>query len=137
MHRMLFSTRWRRIWPWFPNLEEITVSGGTLPSFSLEKLPGIKSLAITGTNLESLDLSAAAGLERLVLDNNPSLTALDFTSNPKIKILSYSGTPLGWLDYSPLPELYYLDCSNSRVRDYLTISGGNASKYTNAGYFGK
>ncbi len=107
----------------FPNLEEITVSGGTLPSFSLEKLPGIKSLAITGTNLESLDLSAAAGLERLVLDDNPSLTALDFTSNPKIKILSYSGTPLGWLDYSPLPELYYLDCSNSRVRDYLTISG--------------
>ncbi len=109
----------------FPNLEEVSVSGGTLPAFTLAALPRIKSLSITGTNLETLDISAAPDLERLVLDDNPSLTALDFTNNPKLKILSYSGTPLGWMDYSPLPELYYLDCSNASVRDYLTISGEN------------
>lgn len=112
----------------FPNLEEIAIGGGSLPSFTLAALPGIKSLSITGTNLETLDISAAASLERLVLDNNPSLKTLDFTNNPKIKILSYAGTPLGWMDYSPLPELYYLDCSRSNVKDYLTISGENLQK---------
>jgi|GEM_PF-1702032 ORF MSV257 leucine rich repeat gene family protein, similar to amsacta moorei entomopoxvirus Q3 ORF SW:P28854 len=107
----------------FPNLEEISINGGDLPSFTLEKSPDIKSLSITGTNLALLDISAAPGLERLILDNNPLMTVLDFTNNPGIKILSYAGTPLGWMDYSSLPELYYLDCSNSNVRDYLTISG--------------
>ena len=107
----------------FPNLEEISIRGGELPAFSLETLPGIRSLSIIGTNLETLNISPAADLERLVLDDNPKLAALDFTQNPKIKILSYAGTPLGWLDYSVLPELYYLDCSNSRVKEYLTITG--------------
>ena len=107
----------------FPNLEEISISNGVLQSFSLEKLKGIKSLSITDTNIETLDISFAAELERLVLDNNKSLKTLDFTNNSKLKILSYSGTPLGWMDYSVLPELYYLDCSYSNVDAYLTITG--------------
>ena len=107
----------------FPNLEEIVISGGVLPSFSLEKLNAVKALSITGTNISSLDISAASDLERLILDNNKELKTLDFTKNNKIQVLSYSGTPLGWLDYSSLPELYYLDCSNSNVDSYLTISG--------------
>lgn len=109
----------------FPNLEEISISGGTLPAFSLEKAENLKSLSITSTDIESLDISSAVNLERLVLDGNKNLKELDFTNNPKIQILSYAGTPLGWLDYSVLPELYYLDCSNSKVEAYLSISGEN------------
>ena len=109
----------------FPNLEELVISGGVLPSFSLEKLSAIKSLSITGTNISNLNISSALNLERLILDSNKELKTLDFTQNNKIKILSYSGTPLGWMDYSALPDLYYLDCSNSNVDSYLTISGEN------------
>lgn len=109
----------------FQNLEELSISGGELPSFSLAELSNIKSLSITGTNISSLDISAATALERLVLDNNKELKVLDLTKNSKIKILSYSGTPLGWMDYSILPDLYYLDCSYSNVASYLTISGEN------------
>lgn len=107
----------------FPNLEEVVVSGGVLPSFSLEKLSAVKALSITGTDISSLDISAASELERLILDSNKELKTLDFSKNNKIKVLSYSGTPLGWMDFSALPELYYLDCSNSNVASYLTISG--------------
>jgi len=109
----------------FVNLEELSVSGGTLPSFSLEKSPKIKSLSITGTDIQNLNISTAVNLERLVLDNNKKLKELDFTNNSNLKILSYSGTPLGWMDYSVLPDLYYLDCSNSSVASWLTISGEN------------
>lgn len=107
----------------FPNLEEIYISGGELTSFSLERFPNIKSLSVTSTPITSIDISAAADLERLILDKNSELRELDFTNNTKLKVLSYSDTPLGWMDYSALPELYYLDCSRSQVRDYLTITG--------------
>ena len=109
----------------FPNLEEVSVSGGSLPALALAKSTKLRSLSITGTDIASLNISGAVNLERLVLDNNKNLKELDFTNNPKIQILSYAGTPLGWLDYSVLPELYYLDCSNSQVAAYLTISGEN------------
>lgn len=112
----------------FPNLEEILISGGDLPSFSLKTLPNIKSLEIEDTNIKELDINAAKDLVRLVLNNNASLYSLDFTQNSKIEILSYSGTPLGWMDYSCLPELYYLDCSYSNVKPYVTISGENIPK---------
>lgn len=109
----------------FPNLEEISISGGNLPALSLRKSDKLRSLSITGTDIASLNISGAVNLERLVLDGNKNLKELDFTNNNKIQILSYSGTPLGWLDFSVLPELYYLDCSNSKVESYLTISGEN------------
>lgn len=109
----------------FSNLEELSVSGGILTTFSLEKLSNVKSLSITGTDIEKLNISPAVNLERLVIDNNKKLKEFDFSNNSKLKILSYSGTPLGWMDYSALPELYYLDCSNSNVDSYLTISGEN------------
>ncbi len=107
----------------FPNIEELTISGGEITSLSLAQFPGIRSLSVTSTNISSLDISAATGLERLILDRNPELKTLDFSHNPHIKVLSYSETPLGWMDYSLLPELYYLDCSRSDVESYLTISG--------------
>ena len=109
----------------FPNLEEISISGGVLPTFSLENMPGIKALSIVDTTLAEINISPAIDLEHLVLDNNTSLKTLDFTQNAKIEVLSYSGTPLGWMDYSYLPNLYYLDCSYSSVKAYLTISGEN------------
>lgn len=107
----------------FPNLEEIYISGGELTSFSLDRFPNIKSLSVTSTNISEIDISAAKDLERLVLDKNPELKELDFTDNTKLRVLSYSETPLGWMDYSALPDLYYLDCSRSQVRDYLTLTG--------------
>ena len=58
-----------------------------------------------------------------MLDNNKALKNIDFSKNHKIQVLSYSGTPLGWLDYSVLPELYYLDCSFSNIAPNITISG--------------
>lgn len=107
----------------FPNLEEISINGGILQTFSLKKNKSIKSLSITGTNIESVDISAAVNLERLVLDNNKALKNIDLSNNSKIQVLSYSGTPLGWLDYSVLPELYYLDCSYSNIASNITLSG--------------
>lgn len=107
----------------FPNLEELSINGGVLQSLSLKKIKNIKSLSVTGTNIQSVDISAAVNLERLVLDNNKALKNIDFSKNHKIQVLSYSGTPLGWLDYSVLPELYYLDCSFSNIAPNITISG--------------
>lgn len=113
---------------YFPDLKEVEIYKADMQQFSTEKLPNIKALSITESNIKSLDISHATELLKLVLDGNSELKKLDFSANNKLQILSYSGTPLGWMDYSALPELYYLDCSNSKIQPNISISGTNLKK---------
>lgn len=112
----------------FPNLTEVEIYKADIQSFSTENLENLRSLTICDTNISLVDISHATELIKLVIDENSNLKNLDFSKNSKMEILSYSGTPLGWMNYSALPELYYLDCSSSKIGPNLTISGENLKK---------
>ena len=63
-----------------------------------------------------LDLTHVPGLKRLIVEET-QLTEIPFHAVPELVTLSYRGTPLGWLDYSQVPKLQYLDCSDTDIEE--------------------
>ena len=132
----------------FPNLEELSVEGGSISDIDLSGngrlrvlelldnyngtgidlsyTPGLTNIFIRRSQLESIDVSMLTHLEDLrVL--YASLSELDLSGNPALKVLYCQHNDLRVLDVSrnaKLSQLYVSPMNNNKELEYLVVAKG-------------
>ncbi|WP_350454881.1 hypothetical protein [Slackia heliotrinireducens] len=103
---------------------EVSVEGTEDLAF-LALLPNVTTLAVSGTNIEFLDLSGANNLERLTLDC-PALTEVTWGKTGQLAYVDVSGTKLAELDAAVLQAAAYLDVTGCENLAALNLSANSA-----------
>lgn len=114
---------------WFTGLEQLALgfksASGVLSSVKeadLSSLTRLKMLSVAALSLTTLDLSANALLETVIVATNPSLTALVLPESTTLSTVSCTMCPLTSLTVPQVPNLMALVMMNTRLSE-LDITG--------------
>lgn len=102
-------------------VKTIAVSGTALSSLDVSGCPALEMIDAGNTAITELDLSANTELKYLIISNT-GLTSIDLSANSKLEAAYFYNCPLEAIDVSCLPELTTLDIDFSRIKQ-LDVSG--------------
>lgn len=97
------------------DLDYLDCSNNQLTSIDLSLSTGIETLRLAENQLSTLDVSMLYWLEELRCSYNPSLSALDVSSNPALNKLSIGETQISSISTSNNPNLTQLFCENAQL----------------------
>lgn len=103
-----------------PDLHSLIISGNPLSSFPVLRHGKLEMLDVSDCGLQSAgDVSGMPGLEILDLGNNSidNVSALDFTANPELRILSFAGNE----KLTSLPDDIKLAMDGSKVKTFRLL----------------
>ncbi len=110
-----------------PMLETLSCGGNQITSIDVSILANITDLFIDDTpTLTALDVSSNLNLEDIGV-NNTAIALLDLTNNTKLIEAYINDTAITTLDFSNSPDIEYIECRNNELTT-LNIKNGNNSR---------
>lgn len=107
-------------------IELLSISDFNLTKVNLGNLKFLKTLNLTNTKVDSLDLKGVENLEKICLENNIRLReAFDLSSCSKIKIISFLGTPISSLIIPKSKSCEILNVLKTNLRSIDLSNGEN------------
>lgn len=100
---------------YFPNLEKLDVTGGTLSKLDISKNKKLTELRCNNTELTKLSLKNNKMLKKLYC-SQCKLKKLDLKANSELKILNCEDNKLSSIDLSPCTKLQSLFISGSKLK---------------------
>ena len=102
-----------------PNLMSLLISGKNINDFDLSLVPNLVYLDCSNSNVNNESfkkIASLAGLNSLIISDNPSLTSIDFSAFGVMNQIDIADCPIQSVDLAKYKgTLNYLRCSNTSI----------------------